>query len=218
MSIVSPRMVGSASAMLAVLALLAHSYPEASFAQAQELHTPAQLEKACTRSYVVACVELGQLILENATTEKEAARAVKLWQKACDGGNVDGCFNLGNSYKPGVLQVGKDVSRAITLYEKACRGGLPAGCEYFDSTLTRQADEAANASFKAGAKIDESASALAARAYAPLLAACDRGAPLACMSLGTAYMSGDGVDRDTDRGPWRGLLQDGSRAGREALR
>src|SRR5258707_3940541 len=43
--------------------------------------------------------------------------------QACNGGDAEGCFNLGLLYRRG-MGVAKDERRAATLYEQACKGGL----------------------------------------------------------------------------------------------
>jgi hypothetical protein len=51
-----------------------------------------------------------------------------LYQKACDGGDAQGCFNLGVMYENG-RGVTKDQAKAAQLYQKACDGGDAQGCE-----------------------------------------------------------------------------------------
>ncbi len=53
-------------------------------------------------------------------------KAVKLYRKACNGGNVRGCNNLGNMYDEG-KGVPQDYDKAIKLYKKACNGGNALG-------------------------------------------------------------------------------------------
>ena len=49
-------------------------------------------------------------------------KAAQLYQKACDGGNVGGCSNLGVLYGNG-LSVNQDYQKAAQLFQKACDGG-----------------------------------------------------------------------------------------------
>ena len=48
-------------------------------------------------------------------------------KKACDGGNMLGCTNLGVMYTNG-NGVEKDFSKAAQLFKKACDGGEVRGC------------------------------------------------------------------------------------------
>ena len=54
-------------------------------------------------------------------------KAAQLYQKACDGGNVGGCSNLGVLYENG-RGVKQDYQKAAQLYQKACDGGIAKGC------------------------------------------------------------------------------------------
>ena len=53
---------------------------------------------------------------------KNYAEARQLYTKACDGGNMSGCNNLGYMYRQ-ALGVTQDYTRARQLYTKACDGG-----------------------------------------------------------------------------------------------
>ena len=58
---------------------------------------------------------------------KEYDKAFESFKKACDGGNMRGCFNLGIMYEEG-NGVEKDFSKAAELFKKACDGGNMHGC------------------------------------------------------------------------------------------
>ena len=51
----------------------------------------------------------------------------KLWSKACDGGIMNGCYNLGLLYSNGD-GVRQDKQKAAKLYSKACDGGNMNAC------------------------------------------------------------------------------------------
>ena len=53
--------------------------------------------------------------------------AVKLFTKACDGGDASGCYNLGIMYDNG-QGVKQDYHQAAKLWTKACDGGHASGC------------------------------------------------------------------------------------------
>ena len=48
-------------------------------------------------------------------------------KKACDSGNMRGCYNLGVMYTNGD-GVEKDFGKAVQLFKKACDGGDMDGC------------------------------------------------------------------------------------------
>ena len=54
---------------------------------------------------------------------------MELFQKACDGGDILGCNNLGVSYENGEGGLAKDRKRARELFSEACRGGEEQGCQ-----------------------------------------------------------------------------------------
>uniref|UniRef100_UPI0026F2B4C3 tetratricopeptide repeat protein n=1 Tax=Campylobacter showae TaxID=204 RepID=UPI0026F2B4C3 len=53
-------------------------------------------------------------------------KAAQLYQKACDGGELRGCNNLGTLYVKG-QGVNQDYQKAAQLYQKACDGGDAKG-------------------------------------------------------------------------------------------
>ena len=62
---------------------------------------------------------------------KEYDKAFESFKKACDSGNMRGCFNLGIMYEEG-NGVEKDFSKAAELFKKACDGGEMLGCRNLD--------------------------------------------------------------------------------------
>ena len=62
---------------------------------------------------------------------KEYDKAAELYKKACDGGNMSGCGNLGFMYEYG-NGVEKNEQKAAELYKKACDGGDMNGCRNLD--------------------------------------------------------------------------------------
>jgi TPR repeat protein len=62
---------------------------------------------------------------------KDERRAIELFQKACDGGSMSACNNLGVAWEQGQGGFVKDDKRAVELYQKACDGGDARGCANF---------------------------------------------------------------------------------------
>ena len=67
--------------------------------------------------------EQGKAFYDN----KEYDKAFESFKKACDGGNMRACFNLGAMYEYG-NGVEKNEQKAAELYKKACDGGEMFGC------------------------------------------------------------------------------------------
>jgi TPR repeat protein len=63
---------------------------------------------------------------------KSGVRAVAFYEKACDGGEMAMCNNLGVCYHKGECGLGKDDGHAAKLYKKACRGGDSGACHNLD--------------------------------------------------------------------------------------
>ncbi len=57
-------------------------------------------------------------------------KAIAAFEKACLGGNMHGCENLGTMYENG-RGVQEDFRRAFDLYKKACEGGVESACERY---------------------------------------------------------------------------------------
>ena len=57
-------------------------------------------------------------------------KAAQLYQKACDGGDAEGCYNLGVLYADG-QGVRQNFSTAKQYYGKACDLGLQLGCDNY---------------------------------------------------------------------------------------
>ncbi len=57
-------------------------------------------------------------------------RAIDLYHRACEGGEMRGCFNLGRLYEHGDIGGGPSPGDARTYYERACTGGYRAACEH----------------------------------------------------------------------------------------
>ena len=67
---------------------------------------------------VFAVVLLGLLACQDAE---------RRYQQACDGGDMQGCYNLGVSYATGE-GVTQDLDRALSLFQQACDGGFVEAC------------------------------------------------------------------------------------------
>ena len=62
--------------------------------------------------------------------KQDYLKAVKLYAKSCDGGDTEGCYNLGVMYLNG-QGVKQSNSKARELFGKACDGGHIDGCKNY---------------------------------------------------------------------------------------
>lgn len=79
---------------------------------------------------LLVCVSLFGSDLDDAYLANQNGdykKAVGLYKKACDGGEANGCGNLGYKYASGE-GVKQDDFKAVELYKKACDGGDALGC------------------------------------------------------------------------------------------
>lgn len=113
---------------------------ELTYADIAPLHLPynarikndlAELEKVCVSGDGSVCHTLGGAMLEHRRAVE--ASALEYYQKACDLGHANGCFEQGRM----VLQRGDgpDVDGAILLFSKGCVGGDIAACDAKASLL-----------------------------------------------------------------------------------
>ena len=86
---------------------------------------------------IVLLVLLGVNLYANLTndglyeyTKGNRQKASQLFKKACDGGDMKGCYNLGFLYANG-QGVKQNRQKAKELFGKACDGGDERGCEQY---------------------------------------------------------------------------------------
>ena len=63
-----------------------------------------------------------------AFNDRDYTQAMKLFDKACEGGDMRGCASLGGMYYYGD-GVEQSYSKALKLLQKACNGGDMISCE-----------------------------------------------------------------------------------------
>tara|TARA_Y100001960_G_scaffold273811_1_gene302333 strand:+ start:856 stop:1320 length:465 start_codon:yes stop_codon:yes gene_type:complete len=80
--------------------------------------------KACDDGYMTGCTNGGILLAMKGTPySKQFKQARKMFDKACEAGEDQSCFNLGTlNYKEGRQK------KAIKYYKKACDMGNQGGC------------------------------------------------------------------------------------------
>lgn len=77
----------------------------------------------CARSVVLlVCILEALSYAQGTEVVQDAARAVALERKACDGGDMSRCAKLAYRYANGT-GVAQDAAKAVALFQKACDGG-----------------------------------------------------------------------------------------------
>jgi TonB family protein len=107
---------------------------------------------------------------------QDLARTAGLFQQACDGGMVEGCYNLGVLYHSGE-GVTQDLARAIILYQQGCDGGFAQGCSNLGLLYYN----------------GEGVTQDLARAASLFQQACDGGESVGCSNLGVMYATADSL-------------------------
>ena len=79
------------------------------------------------KKVVVLLVCVAVLLVGDTVLDKSGIESSFGAEKACDGGNMLGCHNLGIMYTNG-NGVKKDFSKAVELFKKVCDGGEVRGC------------------------------------------------------------------------------------------
>ena len=110
---------------------------------------------------------------------KEYDKAFESFKKACDGGEMNGCYNLGVMYTNG-NGVEKDFSKAVELFKKACDGGEMLGCSNLGFMYAH------------GNGVEKNEQ----KAVELLKKACDGGNMNGCRNLDIIYAKGNGAEKD----------------------
>jgi TPR repeat protein len=151
--------------------------------------------------------------------QKQYTKSVSLFLKACTGGAVGDCEQLGNIYQYG-LGLPYNYSLALPAYSRACDGAVAKGCDdlaymyrqgygvtadYAQAmTLYARACDMGEASDcevvgswsetgTGDGKVDY------AKAAVYFAKGCDKNNSLSCSNLGELYRRGDGVEKNIDK-------------------
>ncbi|WP_085905709.1 tetratricopeptide repeat protein [Kiloniella majae] len=80
-------------------------------------------------SYAHGCSNLGMMYKYGNAVELDHAKAVALFQEACDRKGRHGCHNLGIMYEDGT-GLNQSSDKAASLFKKNCSGGFKPSCNY----------------------------------------------------------------------------------------
>eukprot|EP00050_Salpingoeca_kvevrii_P018350 m.73112 g.73112 ORF g.73112 m.73112 type:complete len:223 (+) comp8024_c0_seq1:715-1383(+) len=144
-------------------------------------------ERLCReQDHASSCFDLGMLNLNGRGMEKgkvDVPEALRLFDKACGGGNAAGCNNAGLLYKSGKHGVPKDTKRAEKLFKSACDDYFPNGCFNLSALYLQGTPEVPQ---------DK------AQAFAYAKRACELGHLWGCVNAAHQSQAGDGVPVDLE--------------------
>ena len=141
------------------------------------------LEQACESGTATACHLLGDMYERGKGVVKDSARAIQLFTKACEGGDVrNGCASLGYQYQWG-WGVPKDERRAAPLLKQACDADNALACGSLGLLYAR------------GRGVTEDQN----RAAQLFEKSCRGGDAMGCHFLGHAAWKGLGIAKDEPR-------------------
>ncbi len=134
-------------------------------------------ELACEANWPIACSNAGAAYEFGQAVPMDKVRAAKLYQRACDGGDGNACWGLGDMTEVGDGGLKKDAARAVKLFERGCERGAAGACGKL-ARLHRDGD--------LGVPVDPP------KALTLYRRACDGGSALDCNVLGVLHELGEG--------------------------
>jgi len=139
----------------------------------------------CSSGSGGACNSLGVVIGESGQFEIEQGRVVRLYRRACELEDADGCFNLAAAFRAGE-GVERSASEALKYFRRACDRGMNKACQFIG--LPTEASGSSEEQFEE-----------ALRTVMLLENACDEGAGRACTRAGVFHREGrGGLTRDVE--------------------
>lgn len=140
------------------------------------------LGRACAAGWVDGCRIAGNYAVKNPSVK--GIDVIALFQRACFGGDAEGCWSLGAVYRDGAAGFAKNDVEAARWMSLACDGDANVGCSDYATLVDTGRGEPADP----------------ARAVSLLVAACDGGRATACADLANDYILGHSVTRDMAKG------------------
>jgi TPR repeat protein len=135
----------------------------------------AEQDARCRAGNAAACTLAARGYARNDSASHDPGKAQALYRRACDGGDAEGCAELGAVYEA----IHEDTT-AQGLYQQSCLAGHARGCASLGALY---------AAGRGSARDD-------AKAVAMFRKACDANDPGGCLQLGAMYEAGRGAVRD----------------------
>lgn len=141
-------------------------------------------ERACVVGDASGCAAAGGLILRTRSLPRDASTAASYLDRGCAGHEPEACVKLAALYETG-QGVSPSIEQATRLLTGACDGGYVQGCTKLGELLMMTADKAPQADVRAATLYWQG---------------CGGGDMRGCMLLGSAYLDGQGLVVDIERG------------------
>ena len=141
-------------------------------------------DSTCTTGDLGGCALAGKAYGTGRGAPQDLARAKTLEERACAGGNADGCFNIGFASLFGMIGIERDTIRAAQLLEATCAGGHSNAC--FQLGWNYEFGRTVPRDYKRAAVFYQQACD----------AARDANDMMGCHFLGSAYAEGRGITED----------------------
>jgi TPR repeat protein len=180
----------SAAVLAGVIWLCSMGAPVVGEAQSD----PRQLEQGCDAGDLDACMEIARrCVTGREGFEKDVARTLSLYERACNGGHADGCRYLASAYRAGDI-VPKDETRGLQLLQKACDLQSELG-------QPELACHALGVAYEWGSGVARDST----RASTLYERACDLGHENGCSSAASLYQPSTGVLKDATQ--WAAMME-----------
>lgn len=157
----------------------------------------AGCKAACAKGSAHGCTLAAESVDEDRRGEaSQKLEIIGLLEKGCDGGDPEGCRDLGNAYREG-RRVTKDASKSDALYKKAI-GLFEASCA---KKRAKSCDLLGHMTGQGWgiAKNEDEEKRLRKQAIELFEAACSAADPASCAPAGDAYQVGFWVPKDLPR-------------------
>jgi TPR repeat protein len=151
-------------------------------APAPDCTDAVQCATECEKGVGASCYKLGGMYqFGNSGVEKNIARAIEFYLKACDRGNAQACNDAGAAFP--TSGSGSDPTRVAELYKRGCTLGDPYACGNLGSL------------YEQGRGVTKNLP----QAVDLLNRACTGGAFFSCVTLGRIYQMGENGPKDDTR-------------------
>lgn|GEM_PF-2744389 len=188
-------------------------------------------QSAADKGSLEALYQLGYLYQHGIGTKKSLSKGFSLYKEACEQGHIESMFQIGECYRNG-WSVKKDLTQALEWYQKAADAGHAKAC-FEIGKLEEEAEhysEAVKWYMRASEKEYADAKALlgdmymkgiggleqnSETAFRLYMKAAELGSELADWRIAKCYLSGNGVEKDLEKG-YEWLKKETKRDNRDA--
>lgn len=156
------------------------------------------LHKECDQGKGDSCHKLSTSYYIGQGVIEDIQLSYVFLEKACAGGVIDDCMELGSMYEVGRLGTFKpNPPLSIAYYRKACDNGRLWGCRSLSSLYTKGNGVASDPN--EASKADMVAAKIESKAFADAVDECDRDSGLSCLSAASNLIASKVIPPDLAR-------------------